>query len=306
MRQIPAAVALVVAATLIAGCDGGRHAASSAGRSRVAPSQPASSDSSGSSPAPASILIPDTAASATAAARAILRSVPLPPGSRSLHNVDAALRGTELELSSLEANASGVWHVDATLSDAVDFARSHPAPGFTPNCTCGAATVKWIDFYSEGPRRAINYVIESSGSGVAIGITTIVPWVPDRPAWSFVPESVTSVDVTVQRIREAGSVGGAPTVHGTLVADAMNRLRTIANRLQPEAQSNCIGPVILIATTDILVFHVPGHTITFTMAARNCPQFTVETAGNKPTYLEVGGLDTALLDALGLPPNYGH
>jgi hypothetical protein len=62
----------------------------------------------------------------------------------------------------------------------------------------------------------------------------------------------------------------------------------------------------MIAATDKLVFHEPHRTITLTMNATNCPQFTVETTGQKPAYLETGALDAALLRELNLPPNYGH
>lgn len=271
---------------------------------------PAASGSPTSAPAPTlptvSAEIPNSVASATAVARTILRSVPLPPGAREVKNVNAGLNGATLELSSLDANVSGVWRIPGTVSGAVNFALAHPAPGFTANCTCGSATVKWIDFYSQGQRRAINYVIEPSGSGAEIGITAIVPWVPDRPAWSLVPESATSVEVTVQRVRQAGRVGGAPTVHRTLTADAAHRLAIIANQLRPQAESICRGPVIPVAATDILIFHAPERTITFTMFAMNCPQFIVQATGQTTTYLEIGALDTALLHELGLPPNYGH
>jgi hypothetical protein len=251
-------------------------------------------------------VVPNTDALATSAARTILRSVPLPPGARALDHVNPVLGGASLQLSSLQAVASGVWRVSGTLSTAVDFALTHPAPGFTPNCTCGGAKVKWIDFYSQDHRRAINYVIQASTSGVEIGITAIVPWVPDRPSWSLVPASATSVDVTVQRVRSAGSTGGAPTVHRTLSADATQHLAATANALLPQAESNCRGPMIMIAATDTLIFHADGNSYTFTMPATNCPQFSIQASGHKTTYVEVGTLDTALLTALGLPANYGH
>jgi hypothetical protein len=257
-------------------------------------------------PTSTSALLPNSAASASAAARAILRSVPLPPGAREIHDLNAGLSGATLELSSLDAKASGVWLIPGTVAAAVDYARAHPAPGFKANCTCGGATVKWIDFYSQERRRAINYVIEPSDSDVQIGITAIVAWVPDRPAWSFVAETGASVDVTVQRVRQAGSTGGAPTVHRTLTAGAARRLATLANHLRPQAKASCRGPVILVAATDSLVFHAPGRTVTFEMSSSSCPQFTVSAGGENPTFVETGALDAALLHELGLPAHYGH
>lgn len=272
---------------------------------RPSPSSSTSAPTSTSSPI--STTVPNTDALATSTARAILRTVPVPPGARALDNVKpAALGGASLQLSSVQAEASGVWRIPLTSSQAVDFARTHPAPGFTPNCTCGGARVKWIDFYSQDRRRAINYVIRTSGAGVEIGITAIVPWVPGRPSWSLIPASATSVDVTVERVRQAGSTGGAPTVHRTLSADATRRLATTANALRPQAESSCRGPAIMIAATDILVFHLREGSITFTLPATNCPQFIVQAPGHKSTYVEIGTLDAALLTALGLPGNYGH
>jgi hypothetical protein len=51
-----------------------------------------------------------------------------------------------------------------------------------------------VDRLRQDHRRAINYVIQPSGAGVEIGITAIVPWVPDRPSWSSVLASATSGD----------------------------------------------------------------------------------------------------------------
>jgi hypothetical protein len=290
------AVALILVLTRLAAPDTARPAAESSPTTTTITPRPTSTSAS----------MPNSAASATAAARAVLRSVPLPPGARQINNLNAGRSGATLELSSLDAKASGVWLIPGTGAAAVDYARAHPAPGFKANCTCGGATVKWIDFYSQEQRRAINYVIEPSGSDVLISITAIVAWVPDRPAWSFVTETGTSVDVTVQRVRQAGSTGGAPTVHRTFTAGAAQRLATLANHLRPQAESSCRVPVILVAETDTLVFHASGRTVTFVMSSSSCPQFTVSAGGEKPTFLEIGALDAALLHELGLPARYGH
>lgn len=256
-------------------------------------------------PAPTSTTNPESVAEATA--RATLDGVPLPPGAQATNDAPAILgQGGGLELSSLEAKASGVWLVPGTVPAIVAFARAHPASGFTPNCTCGGRTVKWLDFYNRGQTAAISYTIAPYGTGVAIQITVIVPWVPLRPAWSIVADTATSVDVTVKRIRQIGSTGGAPTVHRTLTAAGARRLANVANLLRPQAESLCVGPVITIAATDTLVFHEPHRTVTFTMGSTNCRQFTVVVNGQKPTYLEVGGLDATLLQELGLPIDYGR
>jgi len=248
---------------------------------------------------------PQTAAKV--AARALLRTVPLPPGARAEQRAPAAVKnGPMTELSSLQAEASGTWVAPGTVSATIAFARSHPAPGFRPNCTCGGPALRWVDFSNEDDSRAIEYVVAPYASGVAIKITAIVPWVPTRPRWTYVSAGATSVDVTVERIRRNGSAGGAPTVHRTLGVDAARRLAAVANGLRSQAPSTCLGPVIMIAVTDTLVFHEPGRTITFTMPATNCPQFVVDVTGQKPAYLETGTLDATLLRELNLPPDYGR
>lgn len=249
----------------------------------------------------------DPEAAATAAAQAILRGIALPPGAHASDTEPAALRnGGFTVLSSLQAKASGVWLAPGTVPATVAFARAHPASGFTSNCTCGSPTLRFVNFFNLNESRGIDYVVAPYASGVAIRITVIVPWVPTRPRWTHVAATATSVDVTVQRVRQSGSVGGAPTVTRTLSIDATRRLAAIANSLRPEAPSNCSGPMIRIAATDTLVFHEQARTITFTMNATNCPQFSVEVTGQKRAYLEIGALDSALLRELDLPPDYGH
>lgn len=286
------AIVLAVALAVVFTRSPGRH-----------PSPPASSRPP--------VITADPEAVANASARAALNSVTLPPGARATDTSPAGLKfGIGTGLSADQAEASGVWLVPGTVSSVVAFARSHPAPGFITSCTCGGPSTKTISFLDEDAdyniNREIDYVVAPNGSGVAIRITAIVPWVPNRPDWTYVDRSASSVDVTVQRIRQGGTTGGAPTIHRTLDAQETQRLVKIANSAASEAEYGCLGPFIRIAATDTLVFHEATRAITFTMVSDNCPQFRIDAPGHTPAYVDWKTLDSGLLRQLGLPDDYGR
>ena len=98
---------------------------------------------------------------------------------------------------------------------------------------------------------------------------------------------------------------GRDTVRRTLTGDAMTRLADVVNAQQVATPgvSNC--PAATGALTDVLNFHTPGTTIAVRVWREGCFGVGVTADGKtQPPLNGVDAIDTAVIEALGLPAGY--
>jgi hypothetical protein len=174
--------------------------------------------------------------------------------------------------------------------------------------------------------REITYAIDATGALRQVSLTIVVApyrggigvateadtyWVPSRPP-GFLIDGATSVTVTVRRgvtkptDRHDPHWPYAPTVHRTLTGPVVGRLVRVVNHLQPK---------IPVATTctfgyakfdDTLAFATPTGSVRAFATTTGCTKLTLNFADGRHVDLDPGGLDAAVLHALGLPHNYGQ
>lgn len=265
------------------------------------------------SPTPA-----DPKTQAIMTARALVDSAPVPPGSTRIAHSPLALLDRPSEIpGALHVQRTAFWTVPGTTDAAVTYLRVHPPEGFRRDGSGamggpGRPTVEDLSFatgsYGADGSVTLLYSVVAFDGGVAIRVDAQVFWVPNRPAWSYVPASVISVDVTV--IRKAYTPGqrGAPTVSRTLTGDAARQLADAINALPPvgpEGVHSC--PAQFIQSSDIAIFHAANRDIRVARVGGGCAFDATVTAPPSKRQAYLGGPDvtSTLLSALGLPANYG-
>lgn len=257
----------------------------------------------------------DPRATAVRMAEGAIATAPVPPGA-------TVVRRTPTDLLANPASMPGVTHLaqrsrfwvvpTMSTSAAVAYLSAHRPQGLRRDGggSMGGPdqpTVQYPDFAAPRetpPQLALLYGVVAYRSGVAIRADAQVTWVPDRPGWSMVPASVTSVDVVVVR-QHLQLRHGAPTVRRTLRGGAARALASAANRFPEQWVVHHSCPAIVAgAQSDRLTFHAGGRTLVFVDDLVGCEDLTVSD-GAHPLALG-GSLDAPLLRALGLPSDYGR
>lgn len=176
------------------------------------------------------------------------------------------------------------------------------SPALTSTCApCGR---KYRLYQNVARTRDLEYKFVPRSGGTIITLYAEALWTPVRPAWSYLPKSITSVDVTLERTSSGRPVPGVPTVHRTVTGQAAQRLATAVNALRPSEQLGqmCTGPT---DNNDTLKFHVDNQLVTVT-ATYLCFDNAELTAGGHRTSvsLDPGSLDSVVVSALGLSGKY--
>ncbi|MDT4920716.1 MAG: hypothetical protein QOI15_1618, partial [Pseudonocardiales bacterium] len=198
---------------------------------------------------------------------------------------------------------------------AIEYFRTHAPNGMHLVSTGtssgpGQPMVQSLQF-EENKSFSLAFTVVASGSGVAVRVDAQLIRVPTRPEWAFVPDSVTSADVTVSRRTFDGEVEKAPTVRRTLTGDALVQLADAINALPSQAPEGVHGCIAISARTpwplDKVVFHAPGRDIQV-MHAGLCMFNAVITPlpSHRHVYVDDVEFDKAILSALGLPDDYGN
>lgn len=256
---------------------------------------------------------PDPKTAATARIEAALRNAPMPPGAYPVRPLHLDVPGVGSG-SPNEVRESEDWLAPGSPGQAIGYLVGHPPRGMTAQSGSSASGVFEVDFASSAPAAGygteLDYVALDYHGAVAIEVVAWTVWVPDRPAWSYAPKTVTSADVTIVRHPYTRDSPGAPTVRRTLTGTAAQRLAAQLDRLPPQAPEGvhpCPPP--LIEASETVVFHSPAGDLrvehTFGGCALNAE---ITTAGHTAAPVLVKGTDVAdaALRALGLPANYGY
>jgi hypothetical protein len=304
LAAVPVAAAVLVLAVVV-----------TVATNRTGTSRPAAPDTSVSSqpstPEAEAMQLIDAAFAAAA----------LPPGAVRVDHELPMTGQFSTSTSPNEVRRTGWWTAPGTVADVADYISSHRPTDMTVessgsfHSTTTSAAGQTYDFATKakngGYALELDYVIASYQSGVAIRVDTWTVWAPIRPQWSYVPASVTAVDVTVVRSsRTTGSVAlGAPTIRRTLTADAARTLAADMNRLPavaPDGVHSCPAP--LLEASDDVVFHTPAGDLRMTKSG-TCSSGVAVTSGQSPAdtvFVRGTDFDKILLSALGLPQNYGY
>lgn len=295
-RMRPRGAAPSLAAVVVAAC------ASSAGAHRTTG---ASSPSSPHDPKAAAIRQIESA----------LAGAPLPPGARRSKSLGAG-PGLTTSTSPNEVRRSAWWTAPGGVTGTIAYLQAHPPKGMAAGDSGSGPNSEELSFATPGHGNygiELDYYVQPHGGGVAIKIDAWTVWVPNRPAWSYVPRSFTSVDVTVVRapLDPRGPGGkGAPTVHKTLRGSAAQRLARAFDQLAvraPEGMHSCPPP--MLRATDLVVFHTSTGDLRATAIHSGCgPNAAVTAPGHTkaPVYLDGTAFTHAVLTALVLPDGYGQ
>ena len=242
---------------------------------------------------------------------ATLASAPLPPGAHSVRHVIAGLNQPFSITASPDRVVRTRWLTAPGSADgAISYLRDHPPRGMVDAGSGGSGdssgtSIENVEF--DGPGQlSLQYTLTPYHGGVAVRIDAITIWVPPRPAWSDIPSTAASVDVTVVR-KNPQLHQGAPTVHRTLTGHALTALVRAVNRrgMQPNyGPRSCPADLGGEVWTDNLVFHAGGVAYRAVQAMSGCGYLSIESGQHRRAFL-AGSIDAAVLRALGLSANYG-
>ncbi len=236
----------------------------------------------------------------------------LPGAARRAHSPLAVLNRPPSIPGAQHVQRTRFWTAPGGVDAAIAYLQAHPPAGFR---TDGSGSVggpgvplnQELDFqagaFGSSNSKSLLYTVAAYRGGVAVRADAQVIWAPVRPSWSYVPDSVTSVDVTVVR-KNPQLHQGAPTVTRTLTADATRSLAATVNRLAeaPYDMRHC--PAAFGEWSDALVFHAGSTTLRVAQTIVGCEYLTAADGRHKPINLS-GDIDHPVLAALGLPDPYG-
>ena len=259
---------------------------------------------------------PDPRAVALRTVERAFRSAPLPPGARAGSKALDKHTGIWTTSSSGdELRRTGWWTAPGTIDTALEFTKHHMPAGMARTDGSGSSVgMRSISFATATTPNApygveLDYVFATYHSRIAMRLDAWTVWVPIRPAWSHVPASVTSVDVTVVRKAQDRRLGGAPTVRRTLRDDAARRLATALNA-KPSAPDEGIHtcPWSGVDASEVAVFHTPTGALRISHIGGACAfNAQITTAGHSlPAEIHALDFENPLLAALGLPSRYGY
>jgi hypothetical protein len=203
-----------------------------------------------------------------------------------------------------------LWTAPGTVAQATAYLKAHARPRLVVSTVesshggnapaVSGVTFDPVDGYSSDAYSGLTGIVTvvAYRGGVAVRADAQAAWLPERAAAEQIPADVTAVDVVVDRGTRAA------TVRRTLTGDAARSLARLVNALptQPPGTRFCEAEVA--GFIDVLTFRGSGSPIVVTAQVSGCASVQVGGAGNPP--LEAGGLDAAVLRALGLPANYGR
>jgi hypothetical protein len=268
-----------------------------------------------------------TVAQAIKVAEDALHDAPVLPGAHSVARPPTSLLDTPSSTPRAPTlvQRTKFWLAPGRTDAAIQYFKAHPPTAMHVGASGsssgpGQPTAQFIQFTAGAPRAltilgdqslSLEFTVVASGSGVAVRVDAQLIRVPTRPDWAFVPDSVTSADVTVSRSTFDGGVEKAPTVLRTLTGEALERLADAINALPSRAPEGVHGCFAITATTawplDKVVFHIPDEDIQV-MHAGQCMWNAVLTAvsSHRHVYVDDVEFDKAILSALGLPDDYGN
>jgi hypothetical protein len=225
----------------------------------------------------------------------------------------------------LTVTGKRTWTAPGTVAQATASLRAQPPAGLvltdeqTPGARAygappdrhvvkveGPAATLWYGRYGGGDYApGLSYSVRPAPAGVIIEAKAYSYWKPYRPAWSIAGGSVTTVDVTVTRPSvPAFAVGGAPTVRRTLTGAPANLLVGLVNSLPAKRPIVSLG--CSTSAPDSLAIRTSQSTLEVSTDAA-CPSRTGigEPGRQRFVYVRDEQLNSAVLQALGLPRNYG-
>lgn len=258
----------------------------------------------------------DSHQAAFRAAAEILATAPALPGAtrRDRAPVPALARASSIE-GAQHVQRTGFWTAPGTVAAATTYLQAHPPKGMRLFSTDepGVPELRTLGFQA-GAFRWLEYTIVSYRSGVAVRADALVFWAPRRSPADTVPASATSVDVVVVRT-DPQQHRGAATVRRTLTGDQARALAAYVNRLPraiPTFYASCPPNLGGQHWTDTLVFHSAGPAARLVVDLASCGSATFQVGKRTPIQLsrgysgDVAPIDHAIMQALGLPPNYGR
>lgn len=260
-----------------------------------------------------STLTPHPKAAAMRDLEQLLDRAPLPAGAQRLGHGVAGIGVPFGTASPNDLDRARFFTAPGTAAAALAYLKTHPLDGMTLDFSGsssggGTPAVESVTFVSPA-KLYLSYSVAPYRGGAALRVDAQTTWVPNRPRWAFVPDSVTSADVTVIRTAFNAHPQGAPTVRRTLTGTALRRLADAVNGLPsaaPEGVHSC--PAALIRSVDLVAFHTPTGDLRVSRNGGGCAFNATITSPPSKRHAYVAGTDftAAVLSALGLPANYGY
>jgi hypothetical protein len=241
----------------------------------------------------------------------LLDDAPLPPGAQLAHEV-SRLRVPFGTGSPNDLDRARFYSTPGTVAAALAYVKHHVPGGMTLDSSGsssggGVPDVESVTYVSP-TKLFLSYSMTSGRGGIAIRVDAQTTWVPNRPSWSFVPDSVTSVDVTIVRKAYNKGMGGAPTVRRTLTGDRARELAAAVNDLPPAAPEGIHScPAMLVDASDVVVFHSPNGNLRLAHTGGGCAFNAAITAppSKREALVPGAAFTNAVLRELGLPVGYG-
>jgi hypothetical protein len=306
-RTAATASAAVAGVLVLAACAAGTSGG--AGPSTVHAPRPSSSAPAApesSTPAGGGGLADPNLATASAVADALLAGIPLPAGGRRQSDRPAGVPVLPGAVSPANDRIvrTGWLVAPGTAAQATAFLQAHPAPGlrYVGASTEAAGASPGLQFSGGGgsgyaSRSAVLRVFHLA-DGVAIQAAVTVVWTVGAGSGAgsgAVPADANSVQLRVIR-RTAAEV--SRTVSG---AAAQHLLQVVnAQQVSPPGTVRCL---IDSGMRDELTFRTPTVSVQVIVRLDPCGSVQAGTQGLLSGQTEIDG---AVLDALGLPPQYGH
>jgi hypothetical protein len=251
--------------------------------------------------------------------RHLLRAAPVLPGAQRRTTAPTSeLRravGGRRQIGTLVQRGNRWFTAPGTMDEAIAYLRAHVPAGMKLDGTgtgsrYGVITSENITYaiWDIGDLRDtyLNIFVAPYRGGVGVGMYATAYWVPSRPPGYLIADA-TSVTVTVRRggAHADPRYAHAPTVRRVLQGAVVGKLASAVNRLQPPFLTNTSCTFQYARFDDSLVFATPTGSVRAFATTTGCTKLTLDFADGRHLDLDPGGLDAAVLHALGLPRNYG-
>jgi hypothetical protein len=241
----------------------------------------------------------------------LLALLPVLPGAVPIDQPPVTALGQPFESAGTEnlIDQARLWTAPGTVEQAMAYVKAHAQPrlvvsvvesshgGNTP--AVSGVTLDPVAGYPSDAFAELSGIVTivAYRGGVAMRADAQAVWLPERTAAQQIPAGVTAVDVVVERGTRA------VTVRRTLTGEAARSLARLVNGLPTLSPGTRFCPAYHFGFTDVLTFRGVGSPIAVTAEVGGCQ--SVQVGGAAGPLLEAGGLDAAVLRALGLPSNYG-
>ena len=201
------------------------------------------------------------------------------------------------------------------MDEAIAYLRAHVPAGMKLDGTgtgsrYGVITSESISYaiWTIGDLRdvSLNIFVAPYRGGVGVGMYATTDWVPSRPPrLSDRQPDIGYRDRPTRRGPRRSQYAHAPTVRRVLHGAVVGKLASAVNRLQPPIQTGGSCTYTYAEFDDTLVFATPTGSVHVFATTTGCTKLTLDFNDGRHLDLAPGGLDAAVLHALGLPRNYG-